>query len=81
MRVVRQKVEMGSPYIQLDAVIDNDSFKGNIRLPVTLQQTVWVEYKRKCLFGKKVKAIHQTISSDNPYVDIKYSEYIQIDKK
>ena len=27
------------------------------------------------------KAIHQTISSDNPYVDIKYSQYIQIDKK
>ena len=72
---------MGSPYIQLDAVIDKDSFKGNIRLPVTLQQTVWVEYKRKCLFWKKVKAIHQTISSENHYADIKYSEYIQIDKK
>ena len=79
--VVQQKVEMLSPHIQLDAVIDKDSLKGDIRLPVTLQQTVWVEYKRKCLFWKKVKAIHQTISSDNPYVDIKYSEYIQIDKK
>ena len=79
--VIQQKVEMVSPHIQLDAVIDNDSLKGDIRLPVTLQQTVWVEYKRKCLFWKKVKAIHQTISSDNPYVDIKYSEYIQIDKK
>lgn len=79
--VIQQKVEMVSPHIQLDAIIDNDSLKGDIRLPVTLQQTVWVEYKRKCLFWKKVKAIHQTISSDNPYVDIKYSEYIQIDKK
>lgn len=79
--VIQQKVEMVSPHIQLDAVIDNDSLKGDIRLPVTLQQTVWVEYKRKCLFWKKVKAIHQTISSDNPYVDIKYSKYIQIDKK
>ena len=79
--VIQQKVEMASPYIQLDAVIDNDSLKGDIRLPVTLQQTVWVEYKRKCLFWKKVKAVHQTISSDNPYVDIKYSDYIQIDNK
>ncbi len=79
--VVQQKVEMISPHIQLDAVIDNDSLKGDIRLPVTLQQTVWVEYKHKCLFWRKVKAIHQTISSDNPYVDINYSEYIQIDKK
>ena len=76
-----KKVEMVSPHIQLDVVIDNNSLKGDIRLPVTLQQTAWVEYKRKCLFWKKVKAIHQTISSDNPYVDIKYSEYIQIDKK
>ena len=81
VQVVQQKVEMASPHIQLDAVIDNDTLRGDIRLPVTLQQTVWVEYKRKCLFWKKVKAIHQTISSDNPYVDIKYSEYIQIDKK
>ena len=81
VHVVQQKVEMASSHIQLDAVIDNDTLKGDIRLPVTLQQIVWVEYKRKCLFWKKVKAIHQTISSDNPYVDIKYSEYIQIDKK
>ena len=81
VQIVQQKVEMASPHIQLDAVIDNDTLRGDIRLPVTLQQTVWVEYKRKCLFWKKVKAIHQTISSDNPYVDIKYTEYIQIDKK
>lgn len=59
--MVQQKVEMVSPHIQLDAVIDNDSLKGDIRLPVTLQQTVWVEYERKCLFWKKFKAIHQTI--------------------
>ena len=50
VHVVQQKVEMASPHIQLDAVIDNDTLKGDIRLPVTLQQTVWVEYKRKCLF-------------------------------
>lgn len=80
VEVVQQKVEMASPHIQLDAVIDNDTLRGDIRLPVRLQQTVWVEYKRKCIFWKKVKAIHQTISSDNPYIDIKYSEYIQIDK-
>lgn len=79
--VIRKKVEMLSPHIQLAGVIENDCLKGNIRLPVTLQQTVWIEYKRKCIFWKKVKAIHQTISSDNPYVDIKYSEYIQIDKR
>ena len=37
VQVVHQKVEMVSPHIQLDAVIDNDSLKGDIRLlPVTL---------------------------------------------
>ena len=72
---------MASPHIHLDAVIDNDTLRGDIRLLITLQQTVSVEYKRKCIFWKKIKAIYQTISSDNPYVDIKYSEYIQIDKR
>ena len=38
--VVQQKVEMASSHIQLDAVIDNDTLRGDIRLPVTLQQTV-----------------------------------------
>lgn len=79
--IIKHKVEMVSPHIQLDCVVEKDSLKGNIRLPVTLHQTVCVEYKRKCIFWKKVKAIHQIISSDNPYVDIKYSEYIQIEKK
>ena len=32
-------------------------------------------------FWKRVKAIRQTISSNNPYVEIRYSEYIKIDKK
>ena len=71
--MVQQKIEMVSLHIQLDVVIDNDSLKGDIRLPVTLQQTVLGEYKRKCLFRK----IYQTISNDNPYVDIKFSKYIQ----
>ena len=79
--VVQQKVEMVLPHIQLDAVIEKDSLKGDIRLPIALQQIVWVEYKRKYLFWKKVKAIHQTISSDNPYIEIKYTEYIQIDNE
>ena len=72
---------MQSPHIQLTGLIENDTLKGDIRLPVTLNQQIWLEYKRHWIFWKKVKAVHQTISSDNPYVDIKYSEYIQIDKR
>ena len=67
--LLRQKVEMVTPYIQLTGLIE--------KVPVTLNQAVWVEYKG-WWFWKRVKAIHQSISSDNPYVEIRYSEYIRI---
>ena len=67
--VAVQRVEMLTPHIQM---------RGEIRVPVTLSQAVWIEYKRRWIFWKRVKAVHQTISSDNPYVQIEYSEYIQI---
>lgn len=73
-------VEMVTPHISMRGVIENDSLIGTIHLPVTLRQSVWIEYKRKCIFWKKVKAVHQTITSDNPHVQIVYSEYIKIGK-
>lgn len=78
--VALQRVDMHTPYIQLTGMIENKRLTGRIRIPVTLHQVVWIEYKRKWIFWKKAKAIHQTISSDNPYVEIKYSEFIQIQK-
>lgn len=54
--------------------------KGEIRVPVTLRQAVWIEYKRRWIFWKRVKAVHQTTSSNNPYVEIRYSEYVQMEK-
>ena len=78
--LVRRKIEMITPHIRLTGLIEGGRLKGEIRLPVTLRQAVWIEYKRRWLFWKKVKAIHQTISSDNPYVEIEYSEYIQVGK-
>ncbi len=77
--LLRQKVEMITPYIRLTGLIETGRLKGDIRVPVTLNQAVWVEYKG-WWFWKRVKAVHQTISSDNPYVDIRYSEYIKIEK-
>ena len=68
------------PLLQLTGLIENKRLKGDIKVPVTLNQAVWVEYKG-WWFWKRVKAIHQSISSDNPYVEIRYSEYIKIDKK
>ena len=77
--LLRQKVEMITPHIQLTGMIEDSRLKGQIRVPVTLNQAICVEYKG-WWFWKRVKAIHQSISSDNPYVDIKYTEYIQMQK-
>lgn len=75
--VLRQKVEMISPHIRLTGIIEDNRLRGEIQVPVTLNQAVWVEYKG-WWFWKRVKAVHQTISSDNPYAEIRYSEYINI---
>ena len=77
--VMRQKVEMITPHIRLTGIIEDNRLRGEIRVPITLHQAVWVEYKG-WWFWKRVKAVHQTISSDNPYVEIRYSEYIKIHK-
>lgn len=75
-----QTVSMANPFIQMHGVIEKDSLIGSIQLPVTLRQAVWVEYKRRWLFWKKVIAVHQVITTDNPYVEVKYSEFINIQK-
>lgn len=77
--VLRQKVEMITPHIRLTGLIEEGRLKGEIRVPVTLRQAVWVEYKG-WWFWKRVKAVRQTVSSDNPYAEISYSEYIKIKK-
>ena len=78
--LLRQKVEMVTPHIHFSGLIEENRLKGDIKIPVTLNQAVWVEYKG-WWFWKRVKAIRKTISSNNPYVEIRYSEYIKIDKK
>lgn len=74
-RIMAQRIEMQTPYIQMSGLIKNNQLQGHIHVPVTLRQAIWIEYKRKWIFWKKPKAVHQTISSDNPYVEVKYSEY------
>lgn len=77
--VFLKAVKMDTPYLKINGIIENDRLTGKINLPVTFNQAFWIEYKHKFLWWRwKVKAIHQTISSDNPYVEIKYSEYIKI---
>lgn len=78
--VLVKAVAMNTPHIQLNGIIENNSLIGTVHLPVVLHQAIWVEYKRRWLFWKKVKAVHQTITTDNPHVQITYSEYIHIQK-
>lgn len=75
-----QKVQVNTPYLYIDGTIDENKITGNIKLPITLRQAISLEYKHKFLWWQwKVKAVHQTISSDNPHAQIKYSEMIMID--
>lgn len=77
-----RKVEMDTPHLKLDGTIEDNLLKGKLYLPVNLQQAIWLEYKHKFLWWRwTVKAVHQSISSDNPYVYINYSEFIKIQKK
>lgn len=81
VKVIVKAVKMETPYIKLIGIIEGNHLKGNIHLPVHLHQAFWVEYKHRFLWWRwKVKAIHQTISSDNPYVEIKYTEFINLKK-
>lgn len=74
-----RSIKMNTPYIKLDGIMEDNRLNGKIHLPVHLHQAVWVEYKHRFLWWRwKIKAIHQTISSDNPFVEIKYSEFINI---
>lgn len=69
---------MNTPHIRMRGIIEDGHLQGTINVPVTLRQAVWIEYKRRWIFWKRVKAVHQTITSDNPYVEMKYSECIQV---
>ncbi len=76
-----KKIEMNTLYLKVNGIIENNQLSGNIYLPVNLHQAIWIEPKHRFLWWKwGVKAVHQTISNDNPYVEIKYSEVVEIFK-
>lgn len=76
-----QTVEMVNPHIEFRGVIEDSVLRADVHIPVTLNQAVFVEYRHRFLWWRwKVKAVHQTITSDNPFVEIEYSEYIKIEK-
>ena len=76
-----QTVEMITPHIEFKGVIEERKLQANVQILVTLNQAIWIEYKHRFLWWRwKVKAVHQTITSDNPHVEIEYSEYVKLKK-
>lgn len=77
-----QIIQYNDGYAKLDGTITEDSLKANIHIPITLMQVVHKVPKHKFLWWSwGCKAIKQVITSDNPYADIKYSEYIEIKRQ
>lgn len=75
-------IKLSNKYVNIDAIIENNTLKGSMSLDVWLKQFVYIEPKHRFLwFRWGVKGINQVIISDNPYVKIKYSEFIEISKK
>jgi hypothetical protein len=72
-------IHLNTPHLQINGIIENNHLSGRIHLPVNILQAVWIERKHKFLWWRwGIKAIHQTISSDNPHVEITYSEVVII---
>lgn len=72
-------VQLHNNYIKFDGSIHGDSLTANINVPVTLTQIVHKIPKHKFLWWSwGCKAVKQIIVTDNPYLTIKYSEYIEL---
>lgn len=75
------RINWHNEFVRFSGVIRNDIFKGDLFLPVTLNQFIYVVPKRRFLWWSwGVKAVKQVIVTDNPYVFIEYSEFINLKK-
>ncbi len=79
--LVRRKIEMITPHIRLTGLIEDGRLKGEIRIPVTLRQVVWIEYKRRWLFWKKGESDTPDYIERQSLCGDQYSEYILVQKR
>ncbi len=74
-----QKVSMHNDYITFDGTIKNDTLKATVNVPITITQILHKVPKHKFLWWSwGCKAVKQVVVSDNPYVNIKYANYIEL---
>lgn len=76
-----KKFDWSNEYRSFNGFITNDSILANLNLQVKLKQYLCIVYKHKFLWLRwGVKGVNQVVVSDNPYVKLKYSEFIEIKK-
>lgn len=74
-----QYIEVYDKFLQMTGVVNDKEFLGTIKLPVNIIQTVEAKYRRKFLWWRwGLEGFNQKVMSDNPYVKIKYSEFIKV---
>lgn len=78
--IILKCIELHNPYLDLSGCIEEDRFLGSIASRDTLDQVVH-RIPHKFWFIKwGCKAIRQEVVSRNPYTQIMYSEYIELNK-
>ncbi len=74
-----QSITYKDDYVSLIGTIKNDSLQAAFNVPITLNQVLYKVPKHKFLWWSwGCKAVKQMIITNNPYVQLNYSEYIEI---
>ena len=72
-------VQLHNEHISFIGTVSNDSLTAKIQVPIQLTQIVHKVPKHKFLWWSwGCKGIKQIVVSNNPYVNLKYSEYIEL---
>lgn len=74
-----QTIAYNDSNVSFNGTIWNDSLKANLHVPVTISQVLYKVPKHKFLWWSwGCKAVKQVVITNNPYVQLNYSEYIEI---
>lgn len=79
--LIAKQFNLSDKYREFYGTILEDSIQAHLSLNVTLKQYLYLVYKHKFLwFRWGINGVNQAIISNNPYVKINYSEFIEIKK-
>lgn len=74
-----QTISYNNQYVSFNGNIQHDSLTAQFHVPVTISQILYKIPKHKFLWWSwGCKAVNQVITTNNPYVQLNYSEYIEI---